>query len=506
MRYTVLVIEDMQIIRQGLVNLLAENDSFDIKEASNGIEGIEIVQNENIDFILVDIKMPKCDGLEFLKTIKEMKLQIPSVIISGYSDFEYAEKAIRYGVSGYLLKPIEEEKFHTMIRKLKSEVDTQRSQSTILSNYQKIQLAIEKQKDDKNLLKQLFSEEKVYFKDNYYTVALILFPIEKKEISVRSLNHFYETHSEFSPRIVEHPIFNNHYMLVFNSKEHNYTRTYEDIKKLFVYFQNKQIEKICISISDTDHYLNKEVYLQAEKASFLRFLMNKNQVFRYKNDQAEKIIINESHLKLLQKAIKNNDFTKVDELLIVLFSYHERVLHPRKLFYRLLENLRKIGIENYGLLFSNDLSPLKINNDYLSLRLNQQDLIQSLSNIFSEYQFIDGNFNNNSDNLISKVKNYITNHYGEEIVVKQLAELFNINYSYLSSTFKKEEGQSIVSYIKKIRVEKAKTLLIETNSSINTISEIVGYQDVQYFYKVFKQCTDQTPLKFRNSKIMTIKD
>ena len=140
MRYTVLVIEDMQIIRQGLVNLLEENDSFDIIEASNGIEGIEIVQNENVDFILVDIKMPKCDGLEFLKTIKEMNHQIPSVIISGYSDFEYAEKAIRYGVSGYLLKPIEEEKFHAMIRKLESEVDTQRSQSTILSNYQKIRL------------------------------------------------------------------------------------------------------------------------------------------------------------------------------------------------------------------------------------------------------------------------------------------------------------------------------------------------------------------------------
>lgn len=506
MRYKVLVVEDMAIIRQGLVNLLEENYSFDIVEASNGLEALEIVKNKKIDFILVDIMMPKCDGLEFLKKIKKMNQHIPSVIISGYSDFEYTEQAIQYGVSGYLLKPIEEEKLHSMIAKLKNEVDTQRTQSNILSKYVEIQHNIEKQIDDKNFLKQLFSEEKIYAPKNLYTVVLILFPLQEKENIYELINHFFEHDSNFSPRVIEHPIFSNYYILVFSSQDYCYMTINGDVQKLFLYIDSKKAGNFCISMSGMDHYLNKEVYLEAEKASFSRFFSNENQVCIYKNNHEKNVRINENHFKLLQTSIANKDFTKVDELLVVLFTYEEKVLDPKKLFYRLLENLQKVGIEIFGQPFYHHLSSLEINDDYLSVLFNKQDLILRLSSILNDYQFIDGDFNNNSDNLISKIKQHIANHYGEEIVIKQLAESYNINYSYLSSVFKKKEGQTIVSYIKKIRVENAKILLAETNNSINTISELVGYPDVQYFYKVFKQSTGQTPLKFRNSKIMTIKD
>lgn len=510
MNYTVLVVEDMPIIRQGLVNLLKEHYSFCIKEAGNGIEALEMIRQFEIDFVLVDIKMPKCDGLEFLKRLQEMDRQIPAIVISGYNDFEYAEKAIQYGVSGYLLKPIEEGKFHNAIQKLEREVENRRSQAIILDRYQEIQRNIRRQENDKRIIEKLFSKEKIYYKNNYYTVVLVLFSLNNNKYAhlFELTKKFWKEHTRFSPEVVRHPILENQLIVVFNDPEDHELELYYECLKLMAYFQGNDIRQFCISVSATDHYLNKEVYLQAEATGYLRFFDNHHYLFRYvmENDNDKEMTISENYLKLLQQAVDEVDFLKIKELLTALFTYDEKIICPKRLFYRLLEKLQQISIQHYSPFFSNRLSPLQLNEDYFGLLLSQQELIQNISAIFEERQFTKEDFSNDSGNLVIKVKQYIVSHYSEEIVVKELAKLFNINYSYLSSVFKKEEGQTIVSYIKQLRMKKAQTLLTETTNSINTIAEIVGYPDVQYFYKVFKQFTGQTPLSYRNSKLMTIKD
>lgn len=512
MNYTVLVVEDMPVIRQGLVNLLKEHYSFCIKEAGNGIEALEIIRQFEVDFVLIDIKMPKCNGLEFLKRLQEMNRRIPAIIISGYNDFEYAEKAIQYGVSGYLLKPIEEDKFHHAIQKLEREVEHLRSQALLFDRYQEIQQDIRRQEHDKRVIEKLFSKEKIYYKDHYYTVVIILFSLKDMNYTYlfELTKKFWRKHTRFSPEVVRHPILENQLILVFDDSENHELELYYECLKFTTYFQGKDIHQFCISISTTNQYLNKEVYLQADAVGYLRFFDHHRHLFRYtsKNeDEKEKeIIVNEIYLKLLQQAVNDADFLKIKELLTALFTYNEKIIHPKKLFYRLLEKIQQISIQHYGPIFSNPLSPLQLNEDYFGLLLSQQELIQHISAIFEERPFTKEDFNNDSGNLVIKVKQYIANHYNEEIVVKELAELFNINYSYLSSVFKKEEGQTIVSYIKQLRMKKAQVLLTETTNSINMIAEIVGYPDVQYFYKVFKQFTGQTPLSYRNSKLMTIKD
>ncbi len=109
--YKVVIVEDEAIIRQGLINSIPWSD-YDCKvvgEAKNGREGLELIAKVKPDIIVLDINMPVMSGLEMIENLPH---QIYSyIVVSGYSEFEYAKKAIRLNVSDYLLKPLDHDKF-----------------------------------------------------------------------------------------------------------------------------------------------------------------------------------------------------------------------------------------------------------------------------------------------------------------------------------------------------------------------------------------------------------
>jgi two-component system nitrogen regulation response regulator NtrX len=102
----ILIIEDEAPIRRVLTKILSEeNDTYLVQEAEDGLQGIELVKNEDFDLILCDIKMPKMDGVEVLETIKKIKPEIPMVMISGHGDLETAIQTMRLGAFDYISKP-----------------------------------------------------------------------------------------------------------------------------------------------------------------------------------------------------------------------------------------------------------------------------------------------------------------------------------------------------------------------------------------------------------------
>ncbi len=106
--YTVLIVDDEKIVRSGLIQTIQwDNLGIDnILEACNGEEAFHVFKENSIDIILTDIKMPKMNGIELIRKIKEVDNKTHIIVISGYSDFEYLQSAIRYGVNDYILKPI----------------------------------------------------------------------------------------------------------------------------------------------------------------------------------------------------------------------------------------------------------------------------------------------------------------------------------------------------------------------------------------------------------------
>ena len=135
--YHVLVADDEDIIREGikcLVDYEALGFSI-IGEAANGDSAYEAILSLKPDVVLMDIRMPGMSGLEVIHKIKEQGFEGKIIIISSYSDFNYAQEAIRYGVQYYLTKPIDEDELEDILRTFKNDFDAERKAKHTSAHY-----------------------------------------------------------------------------------------------------------------------------------------------------------------------------------------------------------------------------------------------------------------------------------------------------------------------------------------------------------------------------------
>ncbi|MNI13981.1 putative response regulatory protein [compost metagenome] len=117
----ILLVEDEINIRNGFRHLLEKIISgvLVIGEASNGLEAIEWLKGNSVDAVITDIRMKEMNGIEMMRRLKDQYPELPVVIVSGYSDFEYARDALRYHAADYLLKPVDKAELALVIDRLK---------------------------------------------------------------------------------------------------------------------------------------------------------------------------------------------------------------------------------------------------------------------------------------------------------------------------------------------------------------------------------------------------
>lgn len=117
----VLLVDDEPFIIQGLKVIIDwENEEFEIAgTASNGKEALQFLENENVDLVIADIRMPEMTGLELLETLrKDKKSDVYFVILSGYADFSYAQQAMQNDCTDYILKPVDKEMLLKVLNKV----------------------------------------------------------------------------------------------------------------------------------------------------------------------------------------------------------------------------------------------------------------------------------------------------------------------------------------------------------------------------------------------------
>ena len=113
----ILVIEDEAAIRRVLLKILGEeNEAYNVFEAEDGVQGIDLIKKEDFDLVLCDIKMPKMDGVEVLEAAKKIKPEIPFIMISGHGDLDTAVNTMRLGAFDYISKPPDLNRLLTTVR------------------------------------------------------------------------------------------------------------------------------------------------------------------------------------------------------------------------------------------------------------------------------------------------------------------------------------------------------------------------------------------------------
>lgn len=132
--YRLMVVDDEDIVRRSLIkNIRWADYNFEVvADAASVKEALEKIEIYKPDLLITDIKMPEISGLELIKACKDRAPKLVTIILSAYDDFSYAQYALYYGVSGYLLKPIEKQALDELMHKVLREIRNAEMQTCLV--------------------------------------------------------------------------------------------------------------------------------------------------------------------------------------------------------------------------------------------------------------------------------------------------------------------------------------------------------------------------------------
>jgi two-component system response regulator YesN len=168
--YNLLVVDDESESRNTLCNCFpwGELDFAVIAQANNGAEALKLIQRLPIDVVLCDIKMPVLSGIDLAQELYHRKPKPLIIFLSGYRDFEFAQKALTFGVRYYIVKPARYEEIMSTFQMLKQELDSRSSVTATVSNPN----CPEKNVDSSNVQEKIVQMVKKYIKENYAHASL----------------------------------------------------------------------------------------------------------------------------------------------------------------------------------------------------------------------------------------------------------------------------------------------------------------------------------------------
>ncbi|GIP15925.1 DNA-binding response regulator [Paenibacillus montaniterrae] len=120
MTYRVLVTDDEKHSRLGVSSTLQTwfKDDMQVDTAVNGSEALELIQQQRYDLLITDIRMPQMSGLELLEALRKRKNGLPTILLTGFAEFEYAQQGIKLGAADYLLKPVHQEQLIATVQRV----------------------------------------------------------------------------------------------------------------------------------------------------------------------------------------------------------------------------------------------------------------------------------------------------------------------------------------------------------------------------------------------------
>ncbi|MFD0958252.1 response regulator transcription factor [Paenibacillus chungangensis] len=523
----ILVVDDEKLIRDGIAFMLKHKFYHyeNVYEFRNGEEALSWLEEEKADLIITDVRMPYVDGIELIRRVKKMQPSVHFIIISGYAEFHYAEQALNMGVSGYLLKPIQDQAFKETMDKVLTEIEEIRNKDQLQTEYERLS----KKMDDSSLEQKLH----LFFKtgqegavdeiasflppDHSYVLAIVhidgasfyqsTFQYSDLDLIKFSLNNLLQEYSDKTPlKAVLCNHFtdrNQQFVLLSNEDEQQLRKQYAAILMQWHVNLSEYLNlSVTIGVSRVHMGLHTNLYREAHDAYHQRFIQGSNRVLHYVLQQ-KNWKLPRAQLQLLQKYMERQDLHAVGLILDELFANETYTHSSVNYIYALwleIWNLIILLAHRLNVEQDTEWETVFINESTLNRFTTLQDMKKYIYSFISNLFCDDYNQKPDAIHTVLRVKQYIDNHYEQELSLNELAMQFAMVPSYFSTMFKKVCGQSFKKYVTDLRIAAAKQLLLESDSIVDDIAQAVGYADVQYFYRVFKQQTGMTPLQYRHSK------
>lgn len=526
----IIIVDDEPLYRKYLINSVEwEKYGFQVCcEAKNGIDALEKIHEYKPDIGLVDINMPFMDGLELTKKIREESLDVAVILVTGYNEFEYARKAIKFGVVDYILKPFDNEELMTPLLKVREAIEKKKIRR--MEHREEVDFIKDR------LLNMLVSNEFTLSNENMVkrlsklgiTVSSFLFRVVVVEI-----DNLYQKWNKSNEIVLWQFAVENILNEITNSSNRNiiFYGTEGRIVSLIQYeneeewkiFQPEEYERVCKVVEEFFGFtitmgvgrpVNsfKEVrnsYKDAVAALQNKLVVGKLRVIDYSNIETTGMNVGFYSSSINEKlflGLKTGEKDMIRKELDNIFKYiRENSLsidYTRTVFAGLISLCLSYVVEmekNIEDIFGDKFMPYSEINHIGTLDEIQQWLFLIYEKVID---YMDTNKLTKSKILVKKVKDYIdANLQDTELDLTNISGAFYMNSSYIRKIFKNEMGITISDYITNARMQKAKELLTGNDDiAISKIAEITGYSDACYFSKSFKKYMGMSPSQYANMK------
>ena len=522
----VLLVDDEPFILQGLKVLIDWNaEGFEVvATAENGQEAIAYLKENQVDLILTDIKMPMMSGIELLEIIRRDHISDAYfVILSGYSDFTYAQQAIRYHCIDYILKPVEKEQLISILRKVAAMSETKEIRKKDRQKMEAAYLArnmiglLNGKYDDVNL-EYVRNHMQISEGVRYIDIELAEQSDEWEDGMARGLQRdLYQACQEWLREDSNHAIFD----VSHDEKSFDIGIIYCD----YLAAKSDLTEKAYLTAfhSNLETILQMPVQMLVGKkvqdisgisksygtACILKSLVAfhaKKDIYYYENE----VQVNQNGIVLCKNSL---------DALVAAIEQNEKI-QIRKNVDGLYEEIGKMGV-------AGDCVNLNIN--YLLFQLihlateqdnevNQEKILQFISESSFEEGIMRGSSvhlsrfcceyadyltqlrKNVSRGVLLEIEKEVREHYADNLSLRDLSKKYFVNSSYLGQIFRKKYGQSFKDYLSNYRINEAAKQLLKTDKKISQIAEDVGYKDSDYFIRKFIEIKGCTPSKYRKEK------
>ena len=492
---------------------------------SNGVDALRAVKELRPDIVITDIRMPDMDGLSLVRQGKEACPECVFVVISGYAQFDYAHTAIRYGVADFLLKPIDAKELNDVLRRIAEE---QYKKTNLHEQYVQEQCAAkEREQKARIIVRNLIKDSELSqgtrecmparYPNGVWRCAAIRVEQDPQNCSAEAETFLYSrlygvVQSLFDQMAFAHLALcdTGYLLLILNGPDEA-----EMERIAWKKIHSVMLEEVrgfggtqtVIALSGMALSADALCALAQEAKGLLRERLVEPETWlieptgRKRSDAVP--LLGKTELAHMENATAVLDAAACREILERTFSFAAGTASKdgtaacamaEMLFDRYLKSISKMTFISE--------EERRADQDQWDLLLRNVTGFETLRSVMT--QFLTDRlayYRKKKEQMDSRpvllAKNWIEAHTEQPCTLQEVSDHVRISPTYLSTVFKEETGVNFKDYVTEVKMARARSLLTNGDEKINAVAQMVGYQDVKYFSRLFEKIVGLKPAQYR---------
>ncbi|WP_420768626.1 response regulator [Parageobacillus thermoglucosidasius] len=480
-----------------------------IAEAANGREAVEVADQYKPDVMLMDIKMPGIDGLEAIELIRRKHPEIKFIIVSAFDTFDYAKQAMRHGVKEYLLKPSRKEEMVGALQRVYDELMEERRKEKenreLQQRVRQLQKLVEKEWLSVLMLEEVSSQEwkqwetLLPFSIDAGMFMVIQFPSGEKREDWKNWIEQVLSEKETTHYIIGKMVDGQMPVLFFHDvavKAFSWKAVIQSLSlELIQQFERQYGTALYIGLGSPASRLEELRHSYYEALAAAQYYASQKKAKSGFLPKKSVLAAASGHIekeKRLLDAVRQGD---LEQALLQCYTYieEEAAHHPLSVVQQKLEEtfvLLGRMFADFGIAYERTVT-FHSCRSFEELKKTAAEQLRHMTCHILAWRHQQAN------GKLGKAKDYIDEHYHHPLTLEEVAEYVGISPCYFSKLFKDRFGMTFIDYVTDVRIARAKKEMADPNKSLKEICFLVGYNDPNYFSRVFKKHTGMSPSEYR---------